>query len=137
MALKLPQQFLEDELAALVAFWSTRGTQTAHIFVNNITPGFGTLISSFVEASWPGYSPVAVSGWAPATWAPPDAMVQALGPVSFTVTGVSSVILYGYFITDGSGAYVWGERDLNAPVTLQPGQTYSVTLRRAHRNQGD
>jgi hypothetical protein len=137
MALKLPSQSLLDELAALIAYWGTRGTWVCRLFSNNVTPSTATVLSSFVEANWLGYVAVNLPAWGAPAFVAPDALSTAANPVSFTNQSSGPGILYGYYLTDGSGKYGWAERDPNAPVTLTPGQTYSITLRRAHRNQGD
>jgi len=137
MGLKLPQQALLDELQALVDSWNASGTWDCHLFTNNVTPGTGTILGTFIEGTWAGYAEQPLAAWLPPTWVPPDASVTESAVVVFHNTSGAPVTLYGYFLTDGDGEYRWGERDPLAPVTLQDGQTYSITLRRTHRNLGD
>ncbi len=98
------------------------------VYTNNITPGTGTNLADFTEASWTSYAPVQGNAitWPAATLA--GHVAQTTGSnVVFNNTSGSTQTLYGVFVTDGPTATkLWFcERDPNAPVSVPTGGSYS------------
>lgn len=113
----------------LITVLNARGPFTCHFYSNDFDPDAGAVLGDFTEAAFTGYAAATLG-------ARTDAIVgddaKASWPdVSMLCTdGVCD--LYGYFITDGGGAYVWGERDPTADeavFTIAPGRTYTVSPR--------
>lgn len=91
-----------------------------HLFVNNITPIFSTLIGAYTES--------VVAGYAPQAW---DFPTSAVDNLDGTATLVGTVLIwtptntllteqiYGIFVTDpaNSDALVGGGRFVDAPIT--------------------
>ena len=105
---------LDDAKAAKLS------TYEVHLFVNNITPTFATVIGDYVESS--------VAGYAPQLW---DFPTGAVDNLDGTATLVGSVLIwtptdtllteqiYGIFVTDpaDSDELVGGGRFVDAPIT--------------------
>jgi hypothetical protein len=127
MSLSVPLVGNQRLLQVLIAGW---GSLTMHLYQNNVTPSPGTVLGNLTEATFPGYSPQAVSNWAAPA---PDGsgvryMTQATA-VTFTFTGTGATNnIYGYYITDASNNLLWAEYFAGAPIVMQnPGQQIQVT----------
>lgn len=114
--------FITDRLGNNVYYY--------RLYTNNITPGTGTVLTDFVEASFTGYA--AVQGgtitWPAATLN--GHIAQSTGSnIVFNNSSGAAVNVYGVYVTDGAVAtkLYFAERDLNAPVSIPAGGTYVYT----------
>lgn len=104
-----------------------RNNWTLHLFQNDVTPTDTFSNASVTEATFSGYASVPLNSWG-------DAFVNAanIGESDETLRtfthnggGVGNTI-YGYFIRDGAGDYVAGERNpaggtvINAAAQVYP-----------------
>ena len=85
-------------------------TAVYHLYVEPVTLGPDTVLSSFTEASWAGYAPLKVAKWYPPAV---DALpaVDSADPLVWTLAAaITPVTVYGYWVTHGlSGALCWAE----------------------------
>jgi hypothetical protein len=100
---------------------------TLHLFVTGPTITNATLIGALTEASFAGYSAVALAGWTAASVALHVASSTA-NPVVFTLSAGSQSI-GGWYVKDAGGNLMLAGNDINDPVTLNTTiNTYQVTL---------
>jgi len=101
--------FLTDELGTWI-----------HLYTNDLTPYAGTVLTDFVEASFPGYAPVQVKTWSVAMLQDGRA-VTVSDPRTWTLpSAIPAVEVFGYFVTQGkSGALLWVERRTAGPIIMQ------------------
>jgi hypothetical protein len=99
-----------------------------HLYVNDITPVFGTVLANLTEATWTGYNPVTINF---ASWVVKvlsSNRASALGNVvTFTNGSGSTVQAYGYFLTNAAGTKLrQAVRFDSAPISRAAGETYLV-----------
>lgn len=102
-----------------------------HLFINDFQPDEHSSYGQFVEPSWEGYAPRALTQWSTA-WGSYDGVVmsQDLLHTFSNGTGPFSDTVYGYFLSGPSSSYVGAERHSGPGVPmLTPGSTYSVQPR--------
>lgn len=97
------------------------------IFVNNFAPNVESVPGDFVEATWPGYSPVLLD---PVNWLPP--FVGTYGSTSFwgnqpqqfkPTSG--SYSLYGWYVTLETSLFLWGQQ-FSASVGVNPTSPFVI-----------
>lgn len=101
------------------------------LFVNNYSPDPATTMSSFTEASFTGYSRLALAN---GSWMTPtiisnraSSTYDAPGPLMWTNGGGSSVTIYGYFVRSTLSGYIsWAEKFATAR-TMAPGDELDLT----------
>lgn len=96
--------FLNDKIARL-------STYRVHLYVNDVDPQPGSIISDFVEANFHGYSSQLLTGWG-TVYLAEDGLAQVNGPV-LTFTPSDDVLpqtIYGWFATDSVPNFVMGEK---------------------------
>jgi len=100
-----------------------------HLYQNNYNPTPFDVIADYTEATYTGYASQAVASaaWNPVVQA--DGSAGLIGPGLFfnpTGTAITNVV-YGYYVTDSTGATVlWGER-FAAPVGMTgPGSGFTM-----------
>lgn len=120
MTIKVPEvgerSFLTDNVAGL----ATAGAKV-RLFSNNFTVADATVIGDFTQATFTGYAAQALgsgtvagsntSGRATASWP----------QQTYTCTGGSSQIIYGYYVTDTAGTTLYFGENFATPVTLSNG----------------
>jgi hypothetical protein len=100
---------------------------TLHLFQHGPTITNATLIGALTEATFTGYSSVALAGWTGASVAAHVASSTA-NPITFTLTAGSQSI-GGWYVLDAGGNLMLAGNDVNDPVTLNTTvNTYQVTL---------
>lgn len=90
------------------------------LYTNNYTPNDDATLTTLTEASQAGYAPITLVGssWTTTLTGGVGTAVYSEQTFSFT-TGVN---VYGYFVTDTTGAkLLWLERFSGAPFTLPSG----------------
>jgi hypothetical protein len=94
------------------------------LFSNNLTAFTkATVLGDLTEASFTGYAAASPTWSAPAL---SSGVAQTLGGTApFTYTGVSSTVVYGYYLTDSAGTKFYGGNLFPAPQTLD---TVTTTL---------
>jgi hypothetical protein len=114
---------IQPNAGKIVALWTLAMNNLAkiHLFTNNMTPGPATVWANMVEPSFTGYvSPVFNLDSMPTV----DAAGQATGTkgtITYTNSGASNVLVYGWFITlqDTAGnPQVWFVKLFDSPQTL-------------------
>lgn len=91
-----------------------------HLFVNNITPGNGTVFADFTEASWTGYNVINLDWTAFSfTYVTGGTGTVIASPQVFNNTSGSDQLAYGYYVTQhASSQLLWCARFDAAPVTV-------------------
>lgn len=91
-----------------------------HLYVNNLTITYATVLGDFVEASFPGYSAERAVAWTPSIWTGETAISYADAIVWTLTEDISPVSIYGYYATMGpAGHLAWCEKRLDGPIVLQ------------------
>jgi hypothetical protein len=109
--------------------WLNANTRL-RLFQNNHTPVHGDTAAAYTEASFPGYAFTALTSWG-AVYLTADFHAFTDEVLrTFTATGSSPAnTIYGYYITDLTGALLWAELAPAAVTINASGQTYSVLPR--------
>lgn len=104
------------------------------LFINNYAPQRGDTAANYTEASFGGYTAVALSQWgAAALTADFHALLTEIAR-TFIVTGPPfTQTVYGYFVVDGAGNLQWAEQAptplamnaLNLAFSVVPQYTYT------------
>lgn len=129
MALKLTDQgAYQLFVASLTSYFA--GICVLHLYQNNYTPVEASVLGNFTEATFTGYSSVALTSWSlPVLTSPYQQITSAAVPFTVGTVGTGNNI-YGYYVTDGSGNVLWAERDGNAPIAMSTtGAQYTVIPR--------
>lgn len=88
-------------------------TVELHLYKNDVAPTPTSILADFTEADFDGYGPETIT---PVSWPiflKGISQAVAVGPaIVFSPTGsVTPNLVYGYFVTDSTGArLLWGER---------------------------
>lgn len=89
---------------------------TVKLYINNITPSDTDTAGTYTEATFTGYSAVALTA---GTWGAASGGIITYGAqIAFTCSGASSNSVYGYFIVNAGGTLLWSEKDASAPFTI-------------------
>ncbi len=110
------------------------GNVNIHLFTNNLTIAFGTVLGALTEmsnANVPGYALILLTGavdggidsnrWDTWTW--PTALFQASGAI---VGG--PITAYGYYATDsGNTTLLWAENFTTPQIFTNSGDGFTVT----------
>ncbi len=117
---------LERIRAAVIA----GGPWVMHLYQNDYVPAPGSSEGDYVESTFPGYvpSPIDVSTFGVVTVLNHIAKTQNTVQCVFTAdpTGFVEQSVTGYFVTDDSDTYIYGEAFASA-VTIHPDETLKVT----------
>jgi len=117
--------FLNARATALASYFTS--SYHLRLFSNNLAPTPATPLSSFVEASYTGYSPVSMSGLVGAPSKLADGRYQcSITPQTFQCTGGAGQLVYGWYIDDGSNCHL--AQAFPAPVNLVPGAPYVLQI---------
>jgi len=115
----------DDELELAAAVWiSNRAAEpdwTMHLFQNDYDPTPGDVLADYEEADFSGYVAQALEmgSWDFVGTVDHVVTTSANFSCQFTADGslVGEQIVYGYYLTDNSGNYRWGER-FEVPRTI-------------------
>jgi hypothetical protein len=111
----VPNEGLLDDLDVL------SGTQTVYVHLISATYVLSATMTSasVTEASYPGYTPQAASGWTPATMVGSQAKTSS-DPLLFTrSSGAGGDSIYGYWLSDGpTGPMVGASTPLTVPFDM-------------------
>lgn len=109
-----------------------RNGLTLRLYKNDYTPVIGSTSANFTECNFSGYSSQATTLWGTAY----SALAGARGESDDTVHlfahdgGGTANDVYGFYLTDGSGNYIYGERNPDAPVAMNDAtDVYAVVPR--------
>jgi len=100
-----------------------------HLFRNNYTPTLADTLANYQEANWSGYAPILIPAvdWILADVQGDVGVLQA-APVNFPNTSGIRVSVYGYYVTDDTGAqFVCAARFDTAPFVIEIGDFCPVT----------
>lgn len=98
------------------------------LFTNNYTPLESSVVSDFTQATFTGYAAIQLTSWSTPAYSSGKARTSN-AVITFTNTGGSSATIYGYYVTDsGNTNLFFAERDPLGPITLNPGDSYAITI---------
>lgn len=99
------------------------------LFVSDHTPDVNDDFATYdaIKASWSGYGAQNIDGWSPAAIDGSDRAVMYSDPITYTVTSVSGVTVYGYYVFK-SGVLQWAERVVT-PITPVTGIPINIIIR--------
>lgn len=101
---------------------------TLRLFVNNFIPTPSTPLSSFTEASFPGYAGISLAGQFAGPTLVQDGQYMLTTPVlTFACTGLPGQTIYGWYVDDGTNMVAC--QLLTTPFPITQGGTYPVLLR--------
>lgn len=99
------------------------------LFKNNFIPTLDSLLAAFSESSFPGYAPQTINTPNPAFLSGTGRGEVDADLITFTATGASAEVAYGYFIYDLALDVIWCQR-FNAPVPMgAPGASVDVGVK--------
>lgn len=129
MGLIVPDVAEQDFMAWILAQFTAQGLHL-HLYKNNYTPVDASVLGSFTEADFSGYSAAVPSMGTQAEVANKCQVVDAM-PRNFTHNGGgTSNTVYGYYVTKDVGPdLLWAER-FSAPVSMAAsGDNIQITLK--------
>lgn len=91
----------------------------ARLFVNDITPDVSSVASDFAQPAGSWYQPIRLTQWGQPYKTPDNSC--AIVEVTRTWTAAGTLVseaVYGYYVTDQNGLFVWGERGPAAPYPM-------------------
>ena len=98
------------------------------LYTNNYTPVETSTTGNFTQASFTGYAAIQLNNWSTPAYSSGKG-VTTNAVVTFTNSSGSPVTIYGYFCSDTTNTNLWfAERDASAPITLNPGDSYAITI---------
>lgn len=106
-------------------------TLTLRLYKNDVEPDEGLPTSQFSESTFPGYAPVNPLDFAPAVLLG-SGKAQARDNLRNWTRGAGTGAedIYGWFITNSAGEWIFAHRTSLAPVPMRvEGQTYSLEVR--------
>lgn len=138
MAIKVPNS---AEVLALKAFLNHTPQdedQLLKLFKNNYTPVEASVAGDFTEATFTGYSAIALTGssW---TISSGDPATAVYAEQTFTSSADQTAeLVYGYYIVrDTGGEILWAER-FSSPVSVSANGDYiKVTPRITQKDESD
>ena len=134
MSLKIVDIGLNKMLDKLLTAYGT--TLVLHLFKSNTTPAAGDTLSTYTEATFPGYASQNVTGWTGATVASSTATSTADQKTFTRSTSGTAENIYGYYITDAGGNLLYAERDPAAPIGLtNSGDAYLITPKLTYKSE--
>lgn len=102
---------------------------SCHLYVNALLPTRNTLLTDFTEASYPGYAPQEIYGWAPAVIQGNNAVSWSDQLVFTRGNGGALQLVYGYFVTRGNPRrLLWAELRPFGPIRMEFGGDVVVVL---------
>lgn len=131
MSLLIPVVGLRNEMVRLTA-----DTLQVGLYGNNHTPALGDVIGTYTPASFGGYS--GLQNLAGLTISDDGTTVTVqYNPVTWTCDGSAAGNVYGYYVYDLSNTVLeWAELDPAGPTNMSVnGQTFTVVIKRTHKNQ--
>lgn len=99
---------------------TTRNTYTLRLFKNNYTPTVSSVAGDFTECDFSGYAAQGTTGWGAAFAASGNTRGESDDTVHLFQHdgGATANDVYGFYLTNGAGAYVYGEKNPAGPVTM-------------------
>jgi len=99
-------------LGGLVYYLNNIGSYSRiRLFKNNLTIDQNTVLADFTEADFSGYAEVSRNTWTtPATDSDGNAYTQCASAVFQHNGGVTANTIYGWYLIDGNGDLVLGEK---------------------------
>ena len=101
---------------------------TLRLYLNNHVPADSDTVSSYTEANFTGYAAIALTSWGTAFLNGSNLGEIDHPTQTFTQTGTGTTcMVYGYYVTDGSGNLIWAELNSAGPFNMNAsGLTYTV-----------
>lgn len=118
-------------LAKLDAELPYLNTLTLRLFRNDHVPVQGDLAINYQEANFPGYAAQALNGWGAVFLNGNSEAESDEQNRTFQMTGAAPANdIYGYYVTDAAGNFIFGERSPSAPFAMNAvGKQYIVQCR--------
>jgi len=127
----IPTNTILDRLATLLATDATTLAHATlavhvHLFVNTATPGPGSVVGDFTEATFDGYAPLDADVGPQQEFVDPITgnrvvqLIEPLGGWHWETTGVTDLpqTVYGFFVTDNADTVLYGAARLDDPFPL-------------------
>lgn len=124
MALVIERSQLVDQLAVIRTLALGGGV---NLYTNNYTPDADSASGDFTDPGWPSYAGIPTPSWT-AIAASGQEEVTTHPNVSWINDDVISWDVYGYWVYDALGSYLFAERFAGAPITLTAGQGLILSL---------
>jgi hypothetical protein len=99
-----------------------------NLYINDVTPGVGSVLGDFQIANWSGYASVMVpaAAWSLQVVEGDVGKFQA-DAILFFNSSPGDRVTYGYYVTDSSGTNIVAAARFDlAPVTIRRGDAYPV-----------
>jgi len=100
-----------------------------HLFKNDYSPSWNSVLADFVESDFDGYAPQNVAQFFFQGFAGQIGYMLALDSNTFLVGSGTTPpqVAYGYWIQDAAGDLLWAERDPDGPVDMSSfGNQYQI-----------
>lgn len=126
---------LEEQLDAWRAVVVAAADLELHLYKNDYTPIAGSAIGDYTEATFDSYAAQAIvaTDWGAVAVTAHVAEMQQNTPCVFTAGAgpFTTEDVYGYYVTDSVGTYLWGERFATSQP-IEPLATLSVVAVMRH-----
>lgn len=99
-----------------------------YLFTNNLAVAHTNTLGSFTEATGAWYTRNQTATWGAAAAVGDGHYSTTSGPYSYTNSTGSPVTIYGYVVTDPAQTNVEFGELFAAPVTIEPGETWNLTI---------
>lgn len=112
-------QYVYNGAREMCQQWTYQLDFWCHLYVNQVTWTVNTVLADIVEASFPGYHPLPVSGWSPAGIEGGVAVTRS-DQVVFTCTADTGLqLVVGFFMTRGNPRrLIMGESRAAGPIPI-------------------
>lgn len=113
--------FANDAMSNLMqTAFSVVNQYGVHLFQNNYSPVYNSVLANFVDASFPGYHIRSIAIWIVTPLAV-GVQIQAQNPVVFTQSASAPLqLVYGFYIKDNvSNKLLMAYRDPNGPYPFE------------------
>lgn len=133
----LDDQYLADMLNQFVGWLGAQPDMFLCLYSNNYTPGIGTVLGDFTEATFAGYSRQNFPGSYLGSPTVTSHVAISTSSTVLTFDGDpgtwSPQTIYGYFVITNAGNYFWSER-FATPIDMSPDGEIRITPRLLHEN---
>lgn len=115
-------------LGILIAWLNTL---TINLYTNDFTPEILSVPTDFDVPTYDQYAPIKLANWAGVYWSEQGTARTQADPVVFRVGPLGGLdTIYGYWVTDQFGHFVWGERNPAGPLPMmRAGERYPINPR--------
>jgi hypothetical protein len=108
-----------------------------HLYKNNVTPSATSVIGSFTEAAFTGYSAKTLTrgSWDAASTNVDGKAETAYANQTWTVTTANSETIYGYYVTSATGGALLFAESFTTPRVLVDRDTLTIPPKFTFRSE--